>query len=179
MTRFYRYWTTKEEEALRRIWPTDTPLKEFMHLFEGRSYSSVSVHANQHMGLGARPTKPRSRYSSVWDSIERLLKTGVALTSTAIASELGFSSRQVKSVLTAKNRAEVKKVHVDAWCRPGKAHFWVEIWALGDEIDASKPRGRTRDDLNAVKRHQRATVSRIRKYGVFGVVVSQLHQAAA
>lgn len=179
MTRFYRHWTTKEEETLRRIWVTETPLKEFLHLFEGRSYSSVSIHANQHMGLGARPTKVRSRYSAVWDSIERLLATGVEMTSKGIADELGFSSRQVKAVLTAKSRGAAKKVHVDSWCRPGKAHFWVEIWAIGDEIDAPRPRSRTRDDLNAVKRQQRATVSRIRKYGVFGTVVDQLYRAAA
>ncbi len=179
MTRFYRYWTTKEEETLRRIWVTDTPLKEFMHLFEGRSYASVSMHANQHMGLGARPTQVRSHYSAVWDSIERLLKTGVLMTSKQIADELGFSSRQVKSVLDARSRGDARRVHVSGWCRPGKARFWIEIWAIGDKSNAPRPNARTRDDLNSIRRQERATVTRIRKHGVFGSVVAQLNQAAA
>lgn len=179
MTRTYKHWTTKEEELLREWWITETPVKEFLHLFEGRSYGSVLIHANNHMGMGRRPTMVRSTYSPVWVSVERLLKTGVQMNAKDIAAYLRVSARRVTDVLVAHHKGEEKAVHIATWRRAGDGWNWVQIWAIGDGPDMRKPRPQTNDDRARRKRAQRAACSSMKSHGVFGLVVSQLNQASA
>jgi len=179
MKRDYKHWTTKDEELLRKWWATDTPVKEFLHVFDGRSYASVLVHANKRMNLGPRPTMFRSTYSPVWVSVERLLKTGVQMNARDIAAHLGFSSRRVTDVLAAHHKGEEKAVHIATWRRAGDGWFWVAIWAIGDGPDMKRPKPQSNVDRAHKRRVQRAAVTSNKSYGVFGAVVRQLDQAAA
>jgi hypothetical protein len=179
MSRAYQFWTVKEEQQLRAAWMSDRPMKEFMHLFGNRSYDAVLIHAHKHMGLGPRPTKVRSRYSAVWDSVERLLSTGVHLTARDIAERCKVSQRQVTDLLVARCKGETKVVHVATWRRPGAGWNWVEVWALGDGPDAVRPKAQTSADRNRVKRAHRGMKARMQAGGAFGAAIAQLAGVAA
>ncbi len=179
MTRFYKKWTTHEESALAAAWVTTTPMKEFLHLFGGRSYESVVLHANKHMKLGKRPTPVRSTYSAVWDSVERILKTGVHMTAADIAKKVNCSYRQVIDLLHANQRSESPVVHVATWRRAGDGWQWIEVWAYGEGDDMRRPRAKSNEEKARLRRMRRSIASNTKSFGVFGTVVSQLNQAAA
>jgi hypothetical protein len=171
-------WTNRQEENLRAIWVSGKSIKENLHLLGDHTYQAAIAHA-QLLKLGKRPTPARSTYSAVWDDVHRLLATGAQLTARDIAERLGFSARHVTDLLNMKHKADEPVVYVGGWRRAGNAHRYVEVWALGDGDDVRKPRAKTRDDINRIRRERRAIRNAAKVSGPFGVAINQVLREAA
>lgn len=171
-------WTNRQEENLREIWVSDKSIKESLHLLGGHTYQAAIAHA-QLLKLGKRPNPVRSTYSAVWDDVQRLLATGLQLTAKDIADRLGFSARHVTDLLNAKHRSDDPIVYVGGWRRAGHAHRYVELWALGDGDDVRKPKAKTRDDINRIRRERRAARKAAVVSGPFATAMNQVMREAA
>jgi hypothetical protein len=177
--RSYKFWTVREEKVLREMWVTAVPIKEFLHMLSpDRTYQSVIAHA-QNIRLGARPIKVRSTYSGVWAEVERVLKTGKQLTANELAERTGHCARNITDLLHARHELEEPLVHVATWRRCGAAYRYVEVWGWGEGPDAVKPKARTLDEINRLRRARRAARNAIANSGQFGAAVMQLMQEAA
>jgi hypothetical protein len=167
-------WTTRQEQDLRDLWVSDKSIKANMHLFGDHTYQAVIARAQKVLHLGHRPTLIRSTYSAVWDEVERLLKTGVMLTAREIAERLGFSVRHVTDVMNEKHNQEEPPIYIHLWRKAGSGHMYVPIWALGDEDDAKKPKRRTQNDINRIRRERRAIRNSVKVAGPFGIAMNQV-----
>lgn len=171
-------WTTTQERDLRKLWVSDKSIKANLHLFGDHTYQAVIAHA-QNLKLGKRPRPVRSTYSAVWDEVRRLLESRMRLTAGEIAERLGFSHRHVTDILNVRHDEDESVIHIHAWKRAGQSGQWVPVWAWGDGDDAKKPRARTKDDINRMRREKRAVRIAARKAGPFGVAMNQIIQEAA
>jgi hypothetical protein len=166
-------WTTHQEKNLRELWVSDKSIKANLNLFGDHTYQAVIVHA-QKLNLGRRPMPFRSTYSAVWDEVERLLKTGVTLTAKEIGERLGFSMRHVTDIMNARHAQDESPIYIHLWRKPGGGHHYVQVWAWGDSEDAKRPKKRSQDDINRIRRERRAIRNSVKVAGPFGVAMNQV-----
>lgn len=128
-------WTTEQDEALRKIWPTGERLKLNMHRFGDHSYAAVITRAYQ-LGLGKREKCFRGQSPIAWTLIQRVLKTGPADR---------FRVAELTSLDPATTHKQLRKanldgiVHIGSWARRHGSGKMVPVYSLGKGIDAAKP----------------------------------------
>ncbi|WP_241300522.1 ArsR/SmtB family transcription factor [Burkholderia stabilis] len=137
--RAWKKWTESDEAELRRVWIADGPLKQYLHLFSGRSFEAVNAHGLA-MGLGERPNRYAQAAHPNASAILRVLAQA-PMESVEISAKTGISRRTVMKHLNVLHTAG--KVYIARWERFEASGYPARIYAVGKRKDASRPRART------------------------------------
>lgn len=135
-------WSPEEEALLRKHWGNGEPTKTVAALFPGRSASAVLKHGYD-MELGPRECR-RECFSPVWEGIKRALAGGAKMTANELAAHLKVSAHAVTTQLEKHHGTEVR---VGGYASVHKSPA-VNRWVLGAGRDATKPRRKTKQEIN-------------------------------
>ena len=149
-------WSDEEYENLRVVHASGKSYKSMLHLWPERTHSAV-IDMAFYLKLGPRPIPLKHDYSATWDAILRALaeKEG---TGYGLAERIGACKEWPGRLLRKNLESEHVKVHIAHWVRSRPGGVWVEVWALGEGINAVKPVAMTNQQIKA----QRRVVARVK-----------------
>jgi len=158
----WRKWSEQEDADLRLVWVADGPMKQYLHLFNGRRVEAVLTHG-LHIGLGVRPNKNAQVGDPNAFAILRVLAHG-PMESLELSAKTGISRRTVMKHLKALHAAS--QVYIERWERFGASGYPARVYAVGKRKDAPRPAARTpgqkfRDRMTRLKDNEPAEYARV------------------
>lgn len=136
-------WTPEENKLLTEIWHSDKKLESYSEQFRGRTGASLYDHGTKILMLGPRRAPADLEHSLSWQRIRALLHRR-PMTARQISEAVGVGLTQVLDMLRIRHG---KLVYVHDWSSQFTKGGPSQIWALGQEKDAKKPRPMTREQI--------------------------------
>lgn len=168
-------WAPAMDGLLRKVWKSQEPLKEKLHLFKGRTLAALNTRAYE-LGLGRRPNHKKGPRSIMWPIIKKQLKAGPA-DCFEVAKTLRIHSTTARIHLVAHH--EANELHIVDWKRRTGLGAPVPVYALEAGVDVPKPLPMTSAEKDRRIR-QRAKEQRIcaaepvRGINPFSTIIQQL-----
>lgn len=142
-------WSPEDDARLRDLWHSDIKMDGMADLFPGRSAGAIYDHGKKILKLGQRRVQQTFQQTFNWKQIVALLEKGPK-TAMEIAETVGLSHTYTLDLLRKSHGRCL--IHVYAWTSQFAKGGPARIWALGQGVNARKPRPLTRKQI--VKRYR-------------------------
>jgi hypothetical protein len=128
-------WTKEEDEIVKQVYATGTPIKCAVKNLPGRSHFAIRRRAEKLNLTGTFNGTSGSAYSWVEDAIRKeLMSEGVPMTVCKLAERIGASVPGVRHTVIRKHG---KGLYIGGWEKTTKRY--AACWMVGDKEDVPMP----------------------------------------